>query len=89
VPQVERQRGGEINLIGGPINLLCMPRTLGYCFNPLSVYFCYHEDGALAALVYEVHNTFGEGHSYVMPAGNESGALHHCQKTFYVSPSWT
>ena len=85
--QVERQlEEAGINLIGGPIRLLCMPRTLDYCFNPLSVYFCYHEDGALAALVYEVHNTFGEGHSYVMPVGNESGALHHCQKTFYVSP---
>ena len=61
--------------------------TLGYCFNPLSVYFCYRADGALAALVYQVHNTFGERHSYVIPVGNESGTLHqHCQKAFYVSP---
>ena len=71
----------------GPIRLLCMPRTLAYCFNPLSIYFCYRADGTLAALVYQVHNTFGERHSYVMPVGNESGAFHqHCQKTFYVSP---
>ena len=86
--QVELQlEEAGTNLVGGPIRLLCMPRTLGYCFNPLSIYFCYHEDGTLAALVYEVHNTFGERHSYVMPVKNESGALHqHCQKTFYVSP---
>ena len=33
-------------------------------------------------LVYQVHNTFGERHSYVIPVGNENGALHqHCQKT--------
>ena len=28
---------GRIDLAGGRIQLLCMPRTLGYCFNPLSV----------------------------------------------------
>ncbi len=76
-----------INLAGGPIRLLCMPRTLGYCFNPLSVYFCYRADGALTALVYQVHNTFGDRHSYVIPVEQGSGARHqHCQKSFYVSP---
>ena len=45
-----------------------MPRILGYAFNPLSVYFCHRRDGALAAMVYEVHNTFGERHSYVIEA---------------------
>jgi DUF1365 family protein len=86
--QVECQLGeAGINLAGGPIRLLCMPRSLGYCFNPLSVYFCYRADGALAALVYQVHNTFGQRHSYVIPVGNESGTLHqHRQKAFYVSP---
>ena len=86
--QVERQLGeAGMNLAGGPIRLLCMPRTLGYCFNPLSVYFCYRAYGALAALVYQVHNTFGERHSYVIPVEHESGAGHqHCQKSFYVSP---
>jgi uncharacterized protein len=86
--QVECQLGeAGINLAGGPIRLLCMPRSLGYCFNPLSVYFCYRADGALAALVYQVHNTFGQRRSYVIPVGNESGTLHqHCQKAFYVSP---
>ncbi|MGC2011685.1 MAG: DUF1365 family protein, partial [Pseudolabrys sp.] len=74
--QVERQLGeAGIHLAGGPIRLLCMPRTLAYCFNPLSIYFCYRADGTLAALVYQVHNTFGERHSYAMLVGNESGAL--------------
>jgi len=86
--QVERQLGeAGINLAGGPIRLLCMPRTLGYCFNPLSVYFCYRTDGALAVIVYQVHNTFGERHSYIIPVEHESAAAHqHCRKSFYVSP---
>jgi DUF1365 family protein len=52
-----------IELAGGSIQLLCMPRTFGYCFNPLSVYFCHRADGSLAARIYQVHNTFGERHS--------------------------
>ena len=72
---------------GGPIRLLCMPRTLGYGFNPLSVYFCSRADGGLAALIYQVHNTFGERHSYVLPVEGGAGAARQaCAKTFFVSP---
>jgi uncharacterized protein len=86
--QVERHLGAaQVDIAGGPICLLCMPRTLGYDFNPLSVYFCYHANGALAALIYQVHNTFHERHSYVIPVGPESHVLHQCcRKTFFVSP---
>ncbi len=69
------------------IRLLCMPRTLGYGFNPLSVYFCHDRKGALAALIYEVHNTFGGRHSYVMRGDSiAGGARQACDKAFYVSP---
>jgi uncharacterized protein len=72
---------------GGPIRLLCMPRTLGYDFNPISVYFCCHPDGGLAALIYEVHNTFGERHSYVLPVTDKGPAVRQaCAKSFFVSP---
>ncbi|MGE0564960.1 MAG: DUF1365 domain-containing protein [Pseudolabrys sp.] len=73
---------------GGQILLLCMPRVFGYGFNPLSVYFCHGRDGALAAILYEVHNTFGERHSYLAPVAPEGGAAveHNCSKRFYVSP---
>ena len=47
--------------------LLCYPRLLGYTFNPLSVYFCFRADGALALMIYEVRNTFGDIHAYVLP----------------------
>ena len=43
-----------------------MPRLFNYVFNPLSVYFCWRPSGELAALVYEVSNTFGERHFYAM-----------------------
>jgi DUF1365 family protein len=72
---------------GGRVELLCMPRTLGYVFNPLSVYFCRRQDGSLAALVYEVHNTFGERHSYVLPVETSGKVVRQkCQKALYVSP---
>jgi len=73
---------------GGAIRLLAMPRILGYAFNPLSVYFCYRRDGTLHAVVYEVHNTFGQRHAYavaVTPSTGES-SRHACAKALYVSP---
>ena len=56
-----------IDLTGGRVLLLCYPRLLGYTFNPLSVYFCYRANGQLALLIYEVRNTFGDIHAYVLP----------------------
>ncbi len=70
------------------IELVCMPRVLGSAFNPLSVFYCWSPAG-LAAVVYEVRNTFGERHSYVMrveAGGGGSLAPHECDKLFYVSP---
>jgi DUF1365 family protein len=72
---------------GGPIKLLCMPRTLGYSFNPISIYFCHRRCGELAAIIYEVHNTFGERHSYVSCVESGIDKVHQsCRKVFYVSP---
>lgn len=79
-----------IDLTGGRITLLCYPRLLGYVFNPLSVYFCTGASGHLVLLIYEVRNTFGEIHHYVLPVDPaEAGApvIHQEQtKQFYVSP---
>ena len=73
---------------GGPVRLLTMPRVLGYAFNPLSVYFCHRRDGSLLAVLYEVNNTFGQRHSYLIPVGPEETAplRHKAEKRFYVSP---
>jgi DUF1365 family protein len=80
----------EVRLQQGRILLLCYPRVLGYAFNPLSVYYCYDADGGLAALIYEVRNTFGEMYSYVCPVRPDqisaAGIRQTEAKAFYVSP---
>jgi uncharacterized protein len=73
---------------GARIELLTMPRICGYAFNPLSIYFCRDASGRIAAIIYEVHNTFRERHSYVMEAAeDDSGIVQQTiDKAFYVSP---
>ncbi len=68
--------------------LLSFPRILGYAFNPLSVYFCEDEQGDLQSVVYEVKNTFGDQHPYVVDAtADPDGASRHGHgKGFFVSP---
>jgi DUF1365 family protein len=71
----------------GPCRVLCYPRILGYVFNPLSVWFCHDRNGALKAVIYEVHNTYDERHAYVLPVtGQDQMVMHGCAKAFYVSP---
>jgi len=84
----ETLSAGGISLGGGPIRLLCMPRLLGHVFNPLSIYYCHRADGTLAAMFYEVNNTFGERHSYLIavPPGAEGPIRQTCEKAFHVSP---
>jgi hypothetical protein len=72
---------------GVRIDLVCYPRLLGYAFNPLSVYFCRNDEGAVGAVIYEVTNTMGERKSYVIPATPANGAIAQaCAKEMYVSP---
>lgn len=90
-PWIDELLGARgIDLEGGRIELLCFPRVLGYVFNPLSIYFCRHGDGRLLAMLYEVRNTFGQMHSYLLPvAGGRKPTepiVQHCDKRFYVSP---
>ena len=68
-PWIERHLATSgIDLDGGAIRLLTFPRVMGYVFNPLSVWFCHHRDGSLRAILYEVSNTSGETHAYLVPA---------------------
>lgn len=88
---VERCAAGHgIDLAGGRVVLLCYPRLLGYTFNPLSVYFCYRADGALALMIYEVRNTLGGIHPYVLPVKpgeiSDAGVRQQQDKLFFVSP---
>ena len=78
------------DIAGGPIRLLCFPRVLGYVFNPLTIWFCHRPDGTLDSILYEVRNTFGEKHGYLIPLNGRlpAGAAirQTCDKGFYVSP---
>lgn len=86
---VERETGRRP---AGPIRLLTHPSYLGYVMNPLSVYYCFGDDGeSMEALVLEVNNTpWGERHCYVLDASHRlrgSGAAQYAfQKAFHVSP---
>ena len=73
----------------GAVRLLCLPRVLGYVFNPLSLFYCHRASGELAAVILEVNNTFGERHCYIVePAGDGDGPVvrRDCEKRFFVSP---
>ncbi len=73
----------------GNIQLLCLPRILGYGFNPLSLWFCHNPEGELLAVIGEVSNTFGEHHHYLLNAPADTSApvvTGSKQKVFHVSP---
>jgi DUF1365 family protein len=87
--QVERHLDAAgLSIEGGPIRLLCLPRVLGYVFNPLSVYFCHLPDGRLRAILYEVSSTFGERHSYLIATEPDGRGVvrQSAVKQLHVSP---
>jgi uncharacterized protein len=62
-----------VSLPDGPIFLLTNLRYLGYCFNPVSFFYCYDGAGDLRVILAEVNNTFGETHNYwLTPAQAET-----------------
>lgn len=74
----------DVDLGGGQILMLAHARVFGYVFNPLTVYWCHRADGTLAAVVAEVHNTYGERHAYLLHTDERGRA--EVPKQFYVSP---
>ena len=70
----------------GALLLLCYPRILGYVFNPLSVYYCYDTDDRIEAVIYEVRNTFGGKHSYLIAVDGADVIRQSARKRFHVSP---
>jgi hypothetical protein len=71
----------------GEIWLHCFPRVAGHAFKPVSFWYCARRDGSLAAVLAEVHNTFGERHVYLLQGeGLARGAEQRARKVFHVSP---
>jgi len=83
-----------VALDGGPVRILTFPRVAGYVFNPISIWFCSGPGEDLRAILYEVSNTFGERHDYLVPVadadvtGNARGRRVRTvfDKRLFVSP---
>ena len=69
---------------GGRIVMAANARALGYCFNPISVFWCHRRSGELAGVVVEVHNTYGDRHAYLVHPDDQGRA--RTEKQMYVSP---
>ena len=67
------------------IKILCLPRILGYSFNPISIYVCYDKYKDAKIIIFEVNNTFNERHSYYCKNTNKNGEFNF-KKKLYVSP---
>jgi DUF1365 family protein len=76
----------------GPVRLLTHLRYFGYIFNPVSIYYCYAEDGhTVETIVAEITNTpWKERHAYVLPLNRAHtqgrSSSWNFPKTFHVSP---
>lgn len=91
-----------IELPGGRVLLVTLPRVAGYIFNPVSFYFCFDATGSPTAAIAEVTNTFREVKPFLLgpetrrddaggarePGGRPSRAEFRSRQTkhFYVSP---
>lgn len=90
VRQLVRERTGQE--CRGPVRLLTNLRYFGYCFNPVSYYYCFDPSGRdVETIVAEVTNTpWGERTAYVLPAvaaQTHGGALRfRDDKAMHVSP---
>lgn len=76
----------------GPIRLLTHLRYFGYCFNPVSFFYCYDQaDETVETIVAEVTNTpWGERHLYVLSDPSRSASRLRKEfapvKAMHVSP---
>ena len=78
-----------IDLEGGPVRILTLPRIFGYVFNPVSVWCGYGPRGDLRAVLYEISNTFGQWHHHLLPVDGldpSGNARHDFDKELFVSP---
>jgi DUF1365 family protein len=87
--EVEKQLGFRP---AGPVRLLTHLRYFGYCFNPISLYYCFGPGGKrLEAILAEVHNTpWGEEYLQALDTRGATGSdgcyRYQLGKEFHVSP---
>jgi DUF1365 family protein len=82
---VERETGRRPE---GPIRLLTHLAYFGYCFNPVSFYYCFDASGEkVVTIVAEVNNTpWRERHCYVLDAAGRPVERFVTDKALHVSP---
>jgi uncharacterized protein len=70
----------------GPIRVLTNIRMFGYCFNPVTFYYCFSKDDSkLEFVVAQITNTpWNERHNYVIDTRDSSNM--EFMKQFHVSP---
>jgi predicted NAD/FAD-binding protein/DUF1365 family protein len=73
-----------VDLAGGRVLMAANARALGYCFNPISVFWCFDHARRLAGAIVEVHNTYGGRHAYLVHPDERGRA--RVGKALYVSP---
>lgn len=87
--RVEAETGSRPS---GPIRVLTHLRYFGFCFNPVTFYYCFDATGErMQTLVAEITNTpWHERHAYVldeaMNEGHGSTMRYRFRKRFHVSP---
>ena len=70
------------------LELITMPRILGYAFNPVSFIFCYYRKKLICTIL-KVNNTFSENHyyiNYVATINDKYEQNYDIEKLFHVSP---
>ena len=75
----------------GPIRILTHLRYFGYCFNPVSFYYCFDEqDKKVESILAEITNTpWNERYTYfISDQDSKSNLISKMKKEFHVSPFW-
>ena len=77
----------------GKIRMLAHLRYFGYCFNPVTFYYCFNRnDDSVDYILAEVTNTpWKERHAYVLSSSQESDKSEirlSMEKELHVSPFW-
>ena len=72
----------------GPIRILTQLSYFGFCFNPVSFYYCFDRDENLQLIISEITNTpWNERHVYVHEFdGGQKHQKFEFEKDFHISP---
>ena len=87
---VEKRTGQKLQ---GPIRMLAHMRYFGYCFNPVSFFYCFDKDDQnVETIVAEINNTpWMERHQYVLDESlnqhpSRQWKRYRLNKEFHISP---